>query len=129
MRAAPDTEARIRALAPLHVRSARRLDGSLIQPLARDYTHFVIARVITGFGIGAGLAIVNTFIGEMASRRSRVRHRHGAVGREARPQGVAADLGRDHRRRRRHRRRGGDTRIVEFLGAAVTFFGFNLWSR
>src|SRR3954453_13796321 len=42
--------------------------GSLYNALAPDYTQFVIARVITGFGIGADLAIVNTFIGEMAPR-------------------------------------------------------------
>ena len=45
--------------------------GSLYTALAPDYTHFVISRVITGFGIGADLAIVNTFIGEVAPRRSR----------------------------------------------------------
>jgi MFS transporter, putative metabolite:H+ symporter len=45
--------------------------GSLYTALAPDYTHFVIARIITGFGIGADLAIVNTFIGEVAPRRSR----------------------------------------------------------
>jgi MFS transporter, putative metabolite:H+ symporter len=47
--------------------------GSLYNALAPDYTHFVIARIITGFGIGADLAIVNTFIGEMAPRRSRAK--------------------------------------------------------
>jgi MFS transporter, putative metabolite:H+ symporter len=47
--------------------------GSLYNALAPDYTHFVIARVITGFGIGADLAIVNTFIGEVAPRRSRAK--------------------------------------------------------
>src|SRR3954463_8023680 len=45
--------------------------GSLYNALAPDYTNFVIARVITGMGIGADLAIVNTFIGEVAPRRSR----------------------------------------------------------
>jgi MFS family permease len=45
--------------------------GSLYNAIAPDYTHFVIARIITGFGIGADLAIVNTFIGEVAPRRSR----------------------------------------------------------
>jgi len=45
--------------------------GSLYNALAPDYTQFVIARVITGVGIGADLAIVNTFIGEVAPRRSR----------------------------------------------------------
>jgi MFS family permease len=47
--------------------------GSLYNALAPDYTHFVIARIITGMGIGADLAIVNTFIGEMAPRRSRAK--------------------------------------------------------
>jgi MFS family permease len=45
--------------------------GSLYTALAPDYTQFVIARVITGIGIGADLAIVNTFIGEVAPRRAR----------------------------------------------------------
>jgi putative MFS transporter len=45
--------------------------GSLYNALAPDYTNFVIARIITGIGIGADLAIVNTFIGEVAPRRSR----------------------------------------------------------
>ena len=47
--------------------------GSLYNALAPDYTQFVIARIITGMGIGADLAIVNTFIGEVAPRRSRGR--------------------------------------------------------
>src|SRR3954468_14754473 len=47
--------------------------GSLYNALAPDYTQFVIARIITGFGIGADLAIVNTFIGEMAPRGSRAK--------------------------------------------------------
>jgi putative MFS transporter len=47
--------------------------GSLYNALAPDYTHFVIARIITGIGIGADLAIVNTFIGEVAPRRSRAK--------------------------------------------------------
>ena len=47
--------------------------GSLYNALAPDYTHFVIARIITGIGIGADLAIVNTFIGEVAPRRARAR--------------------------------------------------------
>jgi MFS family permease len=48
--------------------------GSLYNALAPDYTQFVIARIITGFGIGADLAIVNTFIGEVAPRRSRAQY-------------------------------------------------------
>ena len=47
--------------------------GSLYNALAPDYTQFVIARIITGIGIGADLAIVNTFIGEVAPRRSRAK--------------------------------------------------------
>jgi MFS family permease len=47
--------------------------GSLYNALAPDYTQFVIARIVTGFGIGADLAIVNTFIGEVAPRRSRAK--------------------------------------------------------
>src|SRR6201986_3583659 len=47
--------------------------GSLYNALAPDYTNFVIARIITGMGIGADLAIVNTFVGEVAPRRSRAK--------------------------------------------------------
>jgi MFS family permease len=47
--------------------------GSLYNAVAPDYTQFVIARIITGIGIGADLAIVNTFIGEVAPRRSRAK--------------------------------------------------------
>lgn len=38
------------------------------------YTQFIIARVITGIGIGADLAIVNTYINEVAPRGSRARY-------------------------------------------------------
>ena len=47
--------------------------GSLYNALAPDYTNFVIARIVTGIGIGADLAIVNTFVGEVAPRRSRAK--------------------------------------------------------
>jgi len=47
--------------------------GSLYNVLAPDYTQFVIARIVTGMGIGADLAIVNTFVGEVAPRRSRAK--------------------------------------------------------
>src|SRR6266699_2788714 len=40
--------------------------GSLYNALAGDYTNFIIARTITGLGIGADLAIVNTYISEVA---------------------------------------------------------------
>ena|SRR5438034_7798537 len=40
--------------------------GSLYNAFVGDYTNFVIARVITGVGIGADLALVNAYINEMA---------------------------------------------------------------
>ncbi len=40
--------------------------GSLYTALVNDYTNFVLARTLTGIGIGADLAIVNTYISEMA---------------------------------------------------------------
>src|SRR5437868_3472416 len=65
------------ALAPLSDRFGRRNMllftmlltglGSLYNALAPDYTQFVIARVITGVGVGADLAIVNTYVGEVRS--------------------------------------------------------------
>jgi MFS family permease len=71
------------ALAPISDRIGRRNMllftmlltglGSLYNALAPDYTQFVIARIITGIGVGADLAIVNTYIGEVAPRRSRAR--------------------------------------------------------
>jgi MFS transporter, putative metabolite:H+ symporter len=71
------------ALAPLSDRFGRRNMllftmlltglGSLYNALAPDYTQFVIARVITGVGVGADLAIVNTYVGEVAPRRNRAR--------------------------------------------------------
>lgn len=47
--------------------------GSLYSALAPSYTHFVISRIVTGVGIGADLAIVNTYIAEVAPRRSRAK--------------------------------------------------------
>ena len=47
--------------------------GSLYNALAPDYANFVIARVITGVGIGADLAIVNTYINEVSPRPARAR--------------------------------------------------------
>src|SRR5690349_3187065 len=71
------------ALAPLSDRFGRRNMllftmlltglGSLYNALAPDYTQFVLARVITGIGVGADLAIVNTYVGEVAPRRNRGR--------------------------------------------------------
>jgi MFS transporter, putative metabolite:H+ symporter len=47
--------------------------GALYNAVAPDYTNFVLARVVTGIGVGADLAIVNTFVGEVAPRRSRAK--------------------------------------------------------
>ncbi|HUC17577.1 MAG TPA: MFS transporter [Acetobacteraceae bacterium] len=48
--------------------------GSALTAVAGNYSWFVIARLITGIGIGADLAIVNTYIGEMAPRAGRARY-------------------------------------------------------
>jgi MFS transporter, putative metabolite:H+ symporter len=47
--------------------------GSLWNALAPDYTQFVLARILTGVAIGADLAIVNTYVGEVAPRRNRAK--------------------------------------------------------
>lgn len=47
--------------------------GSLYNAFVGDYANFNVARTITGIGIGADLAIVNTYINEMAPRHSRAR--------------------------------------------------------
>jgi len=47
--------------------------GSLYTALAPDYTNFVLARVVTGMGVGADLAVINTFVGEVAPRRNRAK--------------------------------------------------------
>ncbi len=48
--------------------------GSLFTAFVNDYTTFIIARIITGIGIGADLALVNTYINEMAPVSSRARY-------------------------------------------------------
>lgn len=48
--------------------------GSLYTAFTNDLTSFIGARFITGIGIGADLAIVNTYINEVAPRGSRVRY-------------------------------------------------------
>jgi alpha-galactosidase len=48
--------------------------GSLYTAFTGDLTNFVIARFITGIGIGADLAIVNTYINEVAPLGSRARY-------------------------------------------------------
>jgi putative MFS transporter len=47
--------------------------GSLWTALAPDYINFVLARVLTGMAVGADLAIVNTYVGEVAPRRNRAK--------------------------------------------------------
>jgi len=44
--------------------------GSLYNALVNDYLNFVIARTITGIGVGADLAIVNTYIEKSRSHSS-----------------------------------------------------------
>ncbi len=48
--------------------------GSLYTVFVNDYTSFIIARTITGIGIGADLALVNTYINEVAPSASRARY-------------------------------------------------------
>jgi MFS transporter, putative metabolite:H+ symporter len=48
--------------------------GSLYTAFTSDYTTFIIARTITGIGIGADLAIVNTYINEVAPQGGRARY-------------------------------------------------------
>ena len=48
--------------------------GSLYNAFVGDYTNFVIARTITGIGIGADLALVNTYINEVAPSGGRAKY-------------------------------------------------------
>ncbi|ADX84791.1 MFS transporter [Saccharolobus islandicus] len=48
--------------------------GSLYNALANNYVNFLVARTITGIGVGADLAIVNTYIGEVAPINGRARY-------------------------------------------------------
>src|SRR5690242_2724808 len=48
--------------------------GSLLTAFAGNYTHFVLARTVTGVGIGAELALVNTYINEIAPTGARTRY-------------------------------------------------------
>jgi MFS transporter, putative metabolite:H+ symporter len=48
--------------------------GSAITAVAHTYGTFVAARAFTGIGIGADLAIVNTYIGELAPSGGRARY-------------------------------------------------------
>lgn len=47
--------------------------GSLFTAFVGDYNTFIVARTITGIGIGADLAIVNTYINEVAPRGGRAK--------------------------------------------------------
>ncbi len=48
--------------------------GSLYNALVNDYTNFIIARTITGIGVGADLALVATYINEVAPSNGRVKY-------------------------------------------------------
>ena len=48
--------------------------GSALTAVAHSYAAFVAARAFTGIGIGADLAVVNTYIGELAPRDGRARY-------------------------------------------------------
>jgi MFS transporter, putative metabolite:H+ symporter len=48
--------------------------GSLYTALSPDYVDFTISRIVTGIGIGADLAIVNTYINEMSPQQSRAKY-------------------------------------------------------
>src|SRR6266704_2116214 len=48
--------------------------GSLYTAFVGDYTNFIIARTITGIGVGADLALVATYIGEVAPSNGRAKY-------------------------------------------------------
>lgn len=48
--------------------------GSLLNAFVWDYTSFIVARVITGIGVGADLALVATYINEVAPSSGRARY-------------------------------------------------------
>ena len=48
--------------------------GSLYTAFTNDIINFDISRLITGIGIGADLAIVNTYVGELAPSQQRARY-------------------------------------------------------
>jgi MFS family permease len=47
--------------------------GSLYNAFVPDYTNFIVARTITGLGIGADLALVNAYINEVAPSSGRAK--------------------------------------------------------
>src|SRR5579859_6428996 len=48
--------------------------GSLYNAFVGDYANFIIARVITGIGVGADLALVATYINEVAPSNGRAKY-------------------------------------------------------
>jgi putative MFS transporter len=48
--------------------------GSLYTAFVGDYTNFIIARTITGIGVGADLALVATYINEVAPSKGRAKY-------------------------------------------------------
>ncbi len=48
--------------------------GSLYNAFVGDYTNFIIARTLTGIGVGADLALVAAYIGEMAPSNGRAKY-------------------------------------------------------
>jgi MFS family permease len=48
--------------------------GSLFNAFVNDYTTFIIARTITGIGVGADLALVTTYINEVAPSNGRAKY-------------------------------------------------------
>ena len=48
--------------------------GSLYNAFVGDYTNFIIARTITGIGIGADLALVATYVSEVAPNNGRAKY-------------------------------------------------------
>lgn len=48
--------------------------GSLYNAFVNDYPNFLLARTITGIGVGADLAVVNTYIGEVAPLNGRAKY-------------------------------------------------------
>src|SRR5579859_57422 len=48
--------------------------GSLFTAFVQDYTFFIIARIITGIGVGADLALVTVYINEVAPSNGRAKY-------------------------------------------------------
>jgi MFS family permease len=48
--------------------------GSLYNAFAPDYVNFIIARTVTGIGVGADLALVATYVSEVAPSAGRARY-------------------------------------------------------